>query len=406
MSTQRAPGAAVLGFGAALDREVGWDADVLTARAARLGLGPADLAAVRDRPLRTERDLVASVLGHLADGSGGEHHVEDPAVLAGFAAGLPGVDSLGGTCVRAAAAMDLLGLGATVHLAFDTPEVRALLTPGTEVLVADGWDEFHPHVIVQFPRGAQVRTDLLDVTAPRENRLIYVNDPANERIRLSPGLGDAVATASVVLVSGLNAVRDPALLEDRLTDVTDALSRRRPGSLAFYEDAGYHVPGAARGVRARLAPFVDVVSLNDEELAAVAGAVLDLEDPEAVHAAVSDLARSLGVRTLVVHSGRWALAHGEVDEVVRDGLRTGVSLATSRYLHGAAATRRTAEKVLGHAVPDGLGRFAARLTTLGAGRTVVVPVPPVEPATPTTIGLGDTFVGGFLAAALGSPVRG
>ena len=399
-TTTPAPGRALLGFGAALDREVGWDSEGMTRLAAEHGIGPADLAAVSRGPVRTERDLVASVLDHLARGVGGERYVEEPDVLTGFADRFTGVDSLGGTCVRAAAAMRLLGRPATVHLAFDDPAVRRLLPPGTEAVVAASWEPFHPHVIVQYPQGARVRTDLLDLTAVRANRLIYVNDPANERIRLVDDLAARTAQAGTVLVSGLNAIRDPGMLEDRLEQVTAALRSRPSGSLAYYEDAGYHEDGSAAVVRNRLGRLCDVVGLNEDELAAASGVEgLDLLDAEAVQRAVGKVLRGCGAATLVVHSGRWALAHGAVTPRIVDGLRSGVAMATGRYVLGDRVTPDEAERLVAGPVDPEVERFARAVEELGDGRTSVVPVPRVDPRAPTTVGLGDTFVGGFLAVA-------
>ena len=49
--------------------------------------------------------------------------------------------------------------------------------------------------------------------APHPNRLIYVNDPPNRELRIAAELGDALRTADVFLLSGFNAMQDPATLE-------------------------------------------------------------------------------------------------------------------------------------------------------------------------------------------------
>ena len=49
--------------------------------------------------------------------------------------------------------------------------------------------------------------DGLDLTAPFPNRLIYVNDPANESMALCAQLGPLLREASVFLVSTFNAMR-------------------------------------------------------------------------------------------------------------------------------------------------------------------------------------------------------
>src|SRR4051794_30204551 len=111
----------VLGFGAALDCEIVWDTAVLASLAAAYEVLPAELE--RQGPVRTERDLVVSLLGYFSRSAGGERRVEVPSVIEAFSARFARRHTLGGTCVRAAAAMLRLGQSATVHLAFDDDEV-------------------------------------------------------------------------------------------------------------------------------------------------------------------------------------------------------------------------------------------------------------------------------------------
>ncbi|HET7398353.1 MAG TPA: ADP-dependent glucokinase/phosphofructokinase [Intrasporangium sp.] len=392
--------AVVLGFGAAVDREIAWDAVVLADLAQHHGIGPADL--VGAGPIRTERDLVASVLGYLGRGAGGERRVDEPEVITRFSDRFAGVTSLGGTCVRAAAAMGLLGRCALVHLAFVDDEVLALLPPGAAYLVGDSDEASYPHLIVQYPAGARVRTDRLDLVAPRANRLIYVNDPANERLLLSDDLTTAVAGAAVFLVSGLNAIRTGAQLRDRLDRIEASVAAARPDSLVCYEDAGYHEPELAAVVRSRMARLVDVYSLSDEELAALLGRPIDLLDAADVLDAVSTLAGRVDVPVVVVHSRHWALAFGAPASHVEPALATGVALATTRYAFGSAASPADVRTVRHQPVDDATSRFLSALAALGGSRVAAAAVPTVDVESPTTVGLGDTFIGGFLAECAAS----
>ncbi|GAA2740867.1 hypothetical protein GCM10009868_04710 [Terrabacter aerolatus] len=391
----------VLGFGAAVDREVTWDAVVLGELARHHGIGPDDLGGVG--PIRTERDLVASILGYLAHGAGGERRVEDPDVITTFCARFTGVTSLGGTCVRAAAAMQRLGQQATVHLSFVDDQVRALLPPGTGHLVGESTEPTYPHLILQYPSGARLRTDRLDLVAARANRIIYVNDPANERIALSPDLDEAVAGASVFLVSGLNALRTLPDLRSRLETVERSIEGARPDALVFYEDAGYHELDLAEVARGHLTRLVDVYSLSDEELSVVVGRPVDLLDAADVLDAVTVVASAAGVPVLVVHSRHWALAVGAAASHVAPALATGVALATARYAHGSTASAADVDSVRNAPVEEATTRFVTGLSVLGGARVACVPVPVVEVEHPTTVGLGDTFVGGFLAECAAAP---
>lgn len=398
---------AVLGFGVAIDREIVWDAVVLGDLAQYHGIRLEDLRRVG--PIRTERDLVASVLTYLVRGAGGERRVDEAEVITTFCDRFDGVTSLGGTCFRAAAAMERLGFRATVHLSVVDDVVTELLPPGTAYLVGDSAEPTYPHLIVQYPVGARVRTDHLDLVAPRANRIIYVNDPANERLAISADLASAVAEASVFLVSGLNAIRTVPEMTARLDRIEAAISGAGAGTLTFYEDAGFHEPELAEVVRSRLVPLVDVYSLSHEELADVLGRPVDPLDATAVLSAVRELVGCIDVPVLVVHSRHWALAVGGAAERVLPALATGVSLATSRYAFGAAATADNLAAVRATPVDAVTTEFMKALSVLGADAepaalsVATVGVPTLEVANPTTVGLGDTFVGGFLAECATQP---
>ena len=404
----------VLGFGAALDCEIRWDATILSDLATSYDVAPDEL--VEQRAIHTERDLVVSILGFFSRGAGGERRVDEPSVIEEFCGRFASVASIGGTCVRAAAAMQRLGHRATVHLAFQSERVRRLLPPGTQTLVPDVDLPSYPHLVVQYPAGARVVTDRLDLAATRANRLIYVNDPANEELLLSPALPEAVAAADVLLVSGLNAMRDLEQLRARLDVVEASVAARRrsttgnrdrgpgePDGLVMYEDAGFHQPELAEVVRSRMAGLVDVYSLSDEELVdAVAGSgTLDLVDADAVHHAVSTLRLRLGVPVVVVHSRHWAVALGPSAGRYREALATGTALATARYAHGGLVTPEDVAAVRA-ATPDPAAiEFVDRLHRIAGERVAAVAVPTLDVPHPTTVGLGDTFVGGFLAACAG-----
>ena len=176
-----AGGDVVLGLGSCLDYEITWDGAVVQALADELGVTAGDVG--RDVVVRTERDLVGSVLGFVREGAGGERFVASSAVLEAFAARFERRVTLGGTNVRAAVALARLGIGTALHTVSVDDHVRRLLPAGVGNLCSADHDSTDPHLIVQFPAGARVRVGgarpgdpPVDVVAPHPNRLIYVND--------------------------------------------------------------------------------------------------------------------------------------------------------------------------------------------------------------------------------------
>lgn len=392
----------VLGLGGTVDYEVAWQPDVLDRLAAAHGITLADLDT--RRPVRDERDLLCTLLAFVRDGVGGERFVASSDVVTGFSRHLDVRTTLGGTCVRAAIAMDVVGLPATVHLVSIDDTVRRLLPRSTSYVCSAAEDSLDPHLIVQFPAGARVRVVDGEVVAPHANRIIYVNDPPNRDLVIDETFGDELATADVALISGFNVMQDRALLEDRLASVRRHLARMPEHAIAYFEDAGYHTPGFSSRVRDVLAEVVDVWAMNEDELQDWIGREVDLLDVDDVAKALEDLRSIVPAPVRVVHSKHWAIAHGTGAERFRRSLRGGITMAATRYALGDGFTAGDLAAMRSRAPEPRAAAFCrsleTALTEVACEAAFSLSVP-----TPTTIGLGDTFVGGFLAA-LAAPREG
>src|SRR5699024_11061440 len=233
-------GKVLLGFGGTIDVEIGWDAAVLTRLAADHGVTQAELSA--DVTITDERSLVVSILAFMRDGVGGERFVADEAALQSFQERFVTRTTLGGSGVRAALTLDTLGISSTVQLVSTNDMTRRLMPPLVETICIITHDSMHPHLIVQYPEGAVVRTKDLLVRAPQSNRLIYVNDPPNRDLVLSDELDRVAPSVSLLLVTGLNAMRDPELLEDRLERISEIVGAMPDDGCVIFEDAESHVP--------------------------------------------------------------------------------------------------------------------------------------------------------------------
>lgn len=395
-------GDAVLGLGGTIDFELHWDAGALEAAAAAAGI--ASLTEGPPAVIDSERALVLSVLHHLRAGTGGEHFVESAEVIEAFASRFGYRTTLGGTPVRAALAMSALGVGSTVHLVSIDDDVRRLLPSDVEYVCSAVEDSTDPHLIVQFPAGACIRLAGEEVVAPAANRLIYPCDLPNARLVLSDRLPEVLAGARVFLLSGLNSIQEQEILQERLAQLRDAVRALPPGATVLYEDAAYHVPAFASEVHVGLAPVLDVFSLNEDELMTAVGRAVDLRDADEVAAAVEQLAQRLGVPAVVLHTRFFAAAYGEDAERLRSFLEGGVAVSAARYAVGDGATRAEVERLWSEGPRSAIGvAVAERLPQLGP--FVAVPALDLaDVAHPTTIGLGDSFVGGAVAALVGVPV--
>ncbi|ROR73152.1 ADP-dependent glucokinase/phosphofructokinase [Bogoriella caseilytica] len=387
--------AILLGMGSCVDAEVQWDADALSELASQWQVD-AGMGVEHEPVISSTRALVQRIVDCLRRGAGGEWHVDDPVILTQVSAHFATRVSLGGSNVRAAIALDRLGRRSTVHLAHVDDQVRELLPRSVEYLHHESAAPSYPHLIVQYPQGAVIEIGGMTLTAPRANRLIFVHDPANSELRVAPDFGEAAAHARLIMISGFNTIESEDLLRRRIEELIEYLRARPADAMVVYEDAAFHHDERRAVITRRLAAEVDLWSMNEDEVAAYLNMPFDPLDATAVDRAARSLRAHLGVRTVIVHSGEWALAHGDVSGLT-PALELGVKAATARYVHGDQWNVTDFRRFPCPGPEDGGAVLADRIEALGGGHTAVVPVPQVQAQDPTTIGLGDTFLGGLLA---------
>lgn len=383
----------VLGLGGTVDYEIAWDAAVFDTLAETYRIGVGDLTTTA--PLSDERALVVAILAFATTGAGGERFIASSEIIEQFAARFDTAITLGGTGVRAGLALERLGVPSVQHLVSIDDTVRRLLPPSLRTVCSATEDTLDPHLIVQFRPGDRIRLTDADLTVPAANRLIVANDPPNRSMAIAPELGAEAASASALLVSGFNTMQDAALLDRRLDDLRAAMAHLPHDALVYYEDAGFYDRTLAHHARAALLDRIDVYGMNEDELQEYVGRPVDLVDASAVAAALGDAHRLIPARALVVHTRYWAIAVGPDAARHRDALDSAVLLSATRYRVGddlrsddLAVTAREPRHAEGAAVVA-----AVKGALPGA---VGVAAFDLDVPHPTTIGLGDTFVGGFL----------
>lgn len=392
----------LLGLGGCVDYELKLTAVVLEELITSYGIHAAELTSP-PAVVGSERDLVVSILGYVARGGGGEHFVASAPALSTFAGRFPHRTTLGGTSVRAGLLLDRLGIASTLHLVTVNDDFRRLLPPDSEWVSSGTEDTFYPHLIVQFDQGLHVAAEDITITAPFPNRLIYVNDPPNETMLLTGDLGERLARAEVFLISGFNAMRDAGLLDERLRALRTHMTRLPPSAITYFEDAAYHEPAFSARVRDALLDRIDVYGLNEDELQSYLGRTVNLLSPEEVAAAVTELRALIPAPAVVLHTKYWAGAFGPRAHDYAEAVDAGIVMAATRYVHGDALTGED----VGHTRrrPRRPSRFAEELEQRMSAPARVIPGFVLDVDNPTTVGLGDTFVGGFLSALAGKAHR-
>lgn len=385
----------VLGLGGTVDYELRWDSAVLERLAREHDVRAHELTTTAS--IVDERSLLVTVLAFAATGAGAERFVASSEVVERFAAHFDHDVTLGGTGVRAGLVLDALGIPSVQHLVSIDDNVRRLLPESISFVSSAVEDTLDPHLIVQYPAGARVGLVDGEVVSPGANRLIFANDPPNRSMAIAPGLSEALTSASVFLISGFNTMQDHDLLVRRLSELRTAMARLAVGALVYYEDAGFYTRAFAETVRGRLLPHINVYGMNEDELQEYLGRAVDLLDPVDVSAALGEIRRLIPVPALVVHTRYWALAIGPDASRHRAALESAVRVAATRYRLGDGFTAADAEETAAmdrHEGGAALVRAIEDLTSDAVG----VAAFSLDVASPTTIGLGDTFVGGFLAA--------
>lgn len=384
----------VLGLGGTVDFELRWDSAVVERLARELRVRRHELTP--SAPITDERSLLVTILAFVAAGTGAERFVASSEILELFAGHFAYDVTLGGTGVRAGLVLDSLGVPSVQHLVSIDDNVRRLLPPAITVLSSATRDTLDPHLIVQYPVGATVRLVDGDIVSPAANRLIFANDPPNREMVIAEGLPDALATASAFLISGFNTMQDHSLLEARLDDIARALPRLPADALVYYEDAGFYTRAFAETVRGRLLPSIHVYGMNEDELQEYVGHPVNLLDAADVTRALEEVQRIIPVPALVVHTRYWAIAVGPQSARHREALESAVRVAATRYRVGDGFTPEEAAATASMPQHSGGAQLVAEVEK-SITDAVGVPAFSLDVANPTTIGLGDSFVGGFLA---------
>jgi len=384
----------VLGLGGTVDYEIRWDSAIISALARQYGVRRAEL--VTTASIDSERALIVALLGFLERGIGGERFALSSDVLERFAARFDTAVTLGGTGVRAGIALANLGIPSTQHLVSIDDNVRRLMPPIIDWVCSATEDTLDPHLIVQYPAGAAVALADGEVVAPAANRVIVANDRPNREMAIAAELGPRLRDADALLVSGFNTMQDADLLASRLDDLRAAMRHLPGNALVYYEDAGFYRRDFAAIARDRLLPRIDVYGMNEDELQEYVGREVDLRDAAAVADALDDAHRLIPVPALVVHTRFWSIAVGTDAPRHRAALEAAVRVSATRYRLGDVFDAADLEVTSGlprH--PDGVRVVAA----VEAHRPDAAGVAAVVADTPTatTIGLGDSFVGGFLS---------
>ncbi|QPK81330.1 6-phosphofructokinase [Schaalia sp. ZJ405] len=387
----------VLGLGGTVDHEVIWDLAKVQWLADHMGI---TMDEIEDDPSSVAADARSAfiyLLQMMYRNRGGECHVHSIDSLKQLASHFDSRTTLGGTCVRAAIAMNRIGIGSTVHLVSINDDVRRLLPTGIIRICSADHDSLEPHIIFQFPADNNVRVIGGVVRTSRPNRVIFVHDLPNELMRLSPDLGPALARADAVMISGFNTMKSPDLLQERLDCLREMLENTNDETPIVYEDAGFHDEAMRDIVVDKICNLVDIHSLNEDEATAYVQRSFDPQDGAEIACVMEELRTRLMASNVLLHTSHYAAVLGERAERFAKAAATGCLMASTRYAHGDTMTREDFEKMR-TAPRDTIGMRLIDDPDIVRSGIHIVPSYNAHVLSPTTIGLGDSFIGGLMAA--------
>ena len=163
-----------LGFGNNTDYEIEWSPSVIESLIIDWNIFEQEVGTITT--IKTERDLVLSILEFVRSSSGGERFVEDSTILESFSNRFTKKITIGGTCPRAAIAMNTLGYSSILHLVTMNDYIRELIPENVEWTCSNDHDSSYPHLIVQFPVASTIKANNIEYSTTRANRIIYDND--------------------------------------------------------------------------------------------------------------------------------------------------------------------------------------------------------------------------------------
>ena len=426
-SAEGVPSFPVFGFTSNLDIVLKWDADRFNALVKEH---------LREEPsfrpgdeMRTVEDFVRIACGCILQGAGGNFDVTDGTLCTFLRGAFETELSLGGTAVQGAAALGALGIPVNVHISDDSSEVCAFLDSPFVSFIRDGKKtgakekatDAEPvcHVILQYRKGDVLEIDGRAHEITQSNRLILFYDTMQKEVPFDESFfaywESGKEHPSSLSFSGFDAVTDEAVIGKKIARMKTFLVRvkaRTPSVISYLEGAFYMNPRVKTRLFCELAKHLDIISMNEEELAAQVARLdekADLSDAQGVMRALGFVFRAFRANGIVLHTGHYAMYCGKriAGADLADGLCAGNLMAATRARTGRYGTLADLKETLRVPLSESGTRMSEALQSLsvpearalaGEGCEAIEEIAAVparfleKPA--YTVGLGDTFAAG------------
>ena len=359
-------------------------------------------------------ELLGTMVYYCMNGIGGEADVENIKLVE---ESFPFEYGMGGTGVQAAMALAELECPSVVHLTDDSKEVCDILrSPYIYTVSKDGrlvhteeiaqTQEQEIHFIIQFKKGDVICLGEQKVEIPVSNRLILTKITVNEYVPFSePYFRWVEAHARQVssnVLSSFNALLDSMVLTERLDCVKEHIRKYKannPDGIVFFEDAHYHDYTIRKLCLETIYQWVDIVSLNEEELKYTLdmyGFKVDIENIISCIEGAKYIREKFGVeKGVIIHTKDYSMYVGvNLNKDIESGLMMGNLLATAKANFGWYGSMDQVKQILELELsPKGSKNYRIVSESKYVNEAILVPSKYID-RPKYTIGLGDSFVGG------------
>ena len=391
-----------MGFHACVDYELIWNTEVVEDQIRKFEIQEDEL--LLDKAVHTERDAWIFCLAHLRAGVGGEIVPDDAQSVINFAEHFDYKVTLGGTPTRAAIVLDKLGHDTVLQTSCWNKHIKQLLPahvtpiPGTE---DDG--SLYPHVVLQCAKGVRIHAGDIDFVTPRENRIMVSRDDTSLDMPILPDtFGPVIEDADVFLLGCFSETLDRKILDRCIGETRQLLQHLPEKAVVMYEDGCYIMKAFRYAVHEHLRPYIDVISMNEDEMQEYTGTSIDILDVKAVISSVKCVYECLGVDDIIIHSAKWALAYGKHAKKMEAALKGGTTMAMTRFRIGDDITPENYAETAQLADRQDSTVFCEAIREELGDSVCIVPSKDMTYVEhPTVVGLGDSFAGGCLPGLIG-----
>lgn len=391
-----------LGFHTCVDYELKWDTQVIEEQIKAFDIHADELK--MDIDVDSERAIWIMSLAHLQAGIGCEMVPDTPEMCVEFANHFEYEVTLGGTPTRAAIILDRLGYPSVLQTSCYNEHVKRLMPSSVRVLPGVGpeQNEIFPHVVLQCLKGVRIHANDIDFITPRENRVLISRDADSLNMPVLPDeFGKMIGGCEVFLLGSFSEMLDLDVLKDRMEKTKSLLAYLPADAVVVMEDGCYVKKEARSCVHEQLAPQIDVLSMNEDELQQYIGKSIDILDSHAVVEAVKYVYDNTGIRLILVHSAAWALVYGADAGMMKASLEGGVTMAATRFRIGDNFTLEDYAQTKD--IPDKTDSisFCEKMSEMLGDKIYCIPCKDLSHVEkPTVVGLGDSFAGGLLPGLL------